>query len=102
MRLNIADTPAYLKAAHKELDTKSTDPKAVKEILDSNPALRLLCFFEAGEGRFGDPYVEPMGIARQDCSKAVAASKTLSGSDLIGEDNVRSWISYWKKSGFLA
>lgn len=91
-----------LKAAHKELDAKATNPAAVKKLLDTNPALRLMSFFETGEQRSGEPFTESMGIVRLDCSKAVAASKTLSTCGQVGEESVRRWVSHWKETGFLA
>ena len=104
--LNISIVPfsewmSSLSSAHAELDQKATDPGAVKEILSTNPALRLLKFFEVGQERFNDPYVEPMGIARLECRNAVRDSKTLASTGQIGEDNVRAWVSFWKGSGFL-
>ena len=104
--LNIPIVPfsewmSSLSSAHAELDQKATDPGAVKEILSTNPALRLLNFFEKGQERLNNPFVEPMGIARLECGNAVRDSKTLASTRQIGEDNVRAWVSFWKGSGFL-
>lgn len=48
------------------------------------------------------PEWEPLGVARLDTARAVRVSKVLAeGAKPLGEENVRKWLSAWRKSGFL-
>ncbi|KAI0062574.1 acetyl-CoA synthetase-like protein [Artomyces pyxidatus] len=79
----------------------SLKDKAVSEVelMQRNPALRLLDFFRTA--RVGRNW-EPVGVARLATDKAVRASATLAKKvPSLGEDHVRRWMAAWRASGFL-
>lgn len=73
-----------------------------EEVARVNPALRLLEFFQ-GARNSSQSSSEAFGSFTMSVSKAVAAASSLhEGSlSLLGEDDVRSWIAYWKRVDFL-
>ena len=68
-------------------------------------ALTLLPFFESVKGNMTDGAKEGAIGVTMALSKAKQASRTLSGDDLVlprlGEEDVESWVGYWKKAGLL-
>lgn len=80
------------------------DTEAAVQLTEKNPALRILDFFQAcsvftdtEEGR------EAMGLRRLALDRACGASATLAGlkGTPLGEQDVRSWIAYWRAVRFF-
>ncbi|THH32206.1 hypothetical protein EUX98_g1995 [Antrodiella citrinella] len=71
-----------------------------EEILNKNPALKLLGFFVDGVSATN---VEAFGAIRMDTSQAVAEVESLQEERLaqLSADDARGWLSYWKSIGFL-
>lgn len=91
-----------LEDASAALDNVSTDTAKIDGTLRTNPALRLLDFFRTAKQHIGNSHMEPLGIAMLENIKAVEASMTLKGAELIGTGNVEKWVKFWKRSSFLA
>ncbi|KAH8113759.1 acetyl-CoA synthetase-like protein [Phellopilus nigrolimitatus] len=96
---------AALEAAHAELYSGSEpSAKVIAEAHATNPALRLRPFLHAAVthmARVKAENVEPLGITRQRCERAEAASATLRGAPEMGVTNVKTWVENWRASGFI-
>lgn len=83
---------------------QNRDAEASAQQVARIPALRILDFFqEAGADADAKEGREAMGTRRLALDRACCASPTLSGlkSAPLDEDNVRSWIAYWKDAKFF-
>ncbi|KAI0327462.1 NAD(P)-binding protein, partial [Cubamyces sp. BRFM 1775] len=68
------------------------------ELMEKNPALRLLAFFT---NVVLSPEREPMGGVYLSTQRSTAASSTLARLTALNEGCVKRWLDEWKKSGFL-
>lgn len=105
-KLNIPTVPyadwfSALEEAQRALQAISGDAAPVEKTLRENPALRLLEFFRAGKDHENDEAFEPPGLTKISCDKSGSVSETLRSAQGMNEENVRRWVSAWKKSGFL-
>lgn len=105
-QLNIPTTPyaewfSTLEEAQGALQSSSGDAAAVEKTLRENPALRLLEFFRAGKEHENDEGYEPPGLAKISCKRMASVSESLRSAPSMSEENVRRWVSAWKKSGFI-
>lgn len=99
--LNVPLVPftEWLSKLSEEHKAQSNSDANLEKAQASNPALRLFSFYQSV--RTG-PEWEPLGVARLDTARAVRVSKVLAeGAKPLGEENVRKWLSAWRKSGFL-
>ncbi|KAI5121945.1 hypothetical protein M0805_002017 [Coniferiporia weirii] len=90
-----------LESVHTDLYADAPNADDVEKAHHDNPALRLLEFFRAALVNRGDN-VEPMGIPKLSCEKAIAASQAMRDARCIGEDNVNKWVASWRKTGFVS
>ena len=89
-----------LENAYTNMQNESSDAAAVERHLRENPALSLINYFRKKK-RSNGPFAEPFQMAKIGNDKAVEASQTLRQSKPINDGDVRRWVSYWRKTGFL-
>lgn len=104
--LNIPTVPyvewfSALEEAQRALQANSGDSAAVEKTLRENPALRLVEFFRVGKEHENDGNCEPPGLTKISCKKMSSISESFSNAKNMSEENVRRWVSAWKKSGFI-
>ena len=92
---------AALEEAQHALQSGSMDAATVEKTLRDNPALRLVDLFRAGKDQEKHENYEPPGITRLSTEKAFSVSGSLRNAESMNEENVKQWISAWKKSGFI-
>lgn len=90
-----------LQESGRALDSAKQAQAEVEEMLEQNPALRLLTFFASAKGKMGAD-VEPLGIPRLASEKAQNVSESLRNAREISEDCVKRWIAYWRSNGFIS
>lgn len=105
-QLNIPTVPyanwfSVLEESQRALQAESAGAAAVEKTLRENPALRLLEFFRAGKEHENDENYEPPGLTKISCVKTASVSESLRSAKGMGEENVKRWVSAWRKSGFL-
>ncbi|THH03024.1 hypothetical protein EW145_g6597 [Phellinidium pouzarii] len=95
------DWVTALEHAYSALYAGTPDAEKVEKALRESPALRLLLFFSSALKREGDDNIEPLGIAKLSCERAVSSSQILRDTGCIMDENVERWIANWKKTGFI-
>lgn len=71
---------------------------------EENPAIRLLDFYRSSAKVIHSSDAEAFGFPRLSTVRAVEAAPSLRPANLqpLGQDDILSWIKYWKKKGFLS
>lgn len=71
---------------------------------EENPAIRLLDFYRSSAKVTHPGDAEAFGFPRLSTVRAVEAAPSLRPANLqpLGQDDILSWIKYWKKKGFLS
>lgn len=87
----------WLSALEKSGEGLSAESEV--EMTRDNPALKLLDFFTQGTGTLG--MRGAFNIQALDVSNARRVSRTLNKLSPLTGDAARSWISYWRRTGFL-
>ena len=88
----------WLDALESKLIETGIGAAQVEKAFDEVPALRIIDFFRAAKM---SPDREPIGITRLASDKAQAASKVLREAADLGNKDVKKWIAFWRRTGFL-
>ncbi|THH07788.1 hypothetical protein EW145_g3144 [Phellinidium pouzarii] len=99
--VSYGDWLSSLEHAHRDLYDGSPDAAKIEKVFRENPALRLMSFFSSARDRVDVENLEPLGIVKMRCEKAVASSKTLKEAGSIVNDDARRWIASWRRTGFI-
>ncbi|KAL5534944.1 hypothetical protein ACEPAF_3034 [Sanghuangporus sanghuang] len=117
LRLPIVHIDFWMRALHRTVceaeevasafKIDSAARESMREVFRQNPAARMIKFFiqqhESCKGKPLSPDKQTVWTPLVRCERAVAASRTLQGSQLprIGEHDVEQWMQNWKRVGFL-
>ncbi|EJC99103.1 acetyl-CoA synthetase-like protein [Fomitiporia mediterranea MF3/22] len=90
----------WLHLLEKAAKSTPSDSTSLEAAHRSNPALRLLSFFQ-GSSDVPDEYKEALRFPRMTCEKATAASQAMQKAKPLGEEDAKRWIESWRRSEFL-
>ncbi|KAL5518378.1 hypothetical protein ACEPAH_60 [Sanghuangporus vaninii] len=117
LRLPIVHIDFWMRALHctvyeaeevvLTIKNDSAARESMREVFRQNPAARMIKFFiqehESCKGKPLSPDKQTVWTPLVRCERAVAASRTLQGSQLpqIDEHDVKQWMQTWQRVGFL-
>lgn len=92
----------WLDMLEREMAELGTEPAIIEKAFREIPALRLMDFFRSARGNASSAELEPLGIAKLASHEAQATSLALRCAHTLGVADVRSWMTSWRRSGFIS